>query len=96
VEVILLPAAEEDPWSAWEYYEQIQPGLGDAFEDELRRALAQIATFPESAPVYSGQFRRLLVRRFEHGSFFRVHGQRIVITAIWACDNNQPKRSSAD
>ena len=82
MEVILLRGAEEDLWAAWVHYEEIQPGLGDAFEDELRRALAQIATYPESAPVYSGHFRRLLVRRFEHGIFYRVHGQRIVITAI--------------
>lgn len=43
MEVILLRGAEEDLWSAWEYYELIQPGLGDGFEAELQRILAQIA-----------------------------------------------------
>jgi hypothetical protein len=82
VEVILLRGAEEDLWSAWVKYEEIESGLGETFEWEVRRGFAQIATYPESAPVYAGQFRRLLVRRFEHGIFYRVHGQRIVITAI--------------
>jgi plasmid stabilization system protein ParE len=70
VEVILLRAAEEDLWLAWEHYEQIQPGLGDGFEAEVQRALGQIAKYPESAPLYAGSFRRLLVRRFEHGIFY--------------------------
>ena len=55
---------------------------GDGFEGEVQRALAQIATYPESAPLYAGKFRRILVRRFEHGIFYRVYGQRIVITAM--------------
>ena len=44
--------------------------------------LARIVELPESAPVYAGEFRRLLVRRFEHGIFYRVHGARIVVTAV--------------
>lgn len=67
---------------AWIYYEKAQPGLGDSFEAEVRRGLEQIAALPESAPIYAGEFRRLLVRRFEHGIFYRVHGSRIVVTAI--------------
>ena len=76
MEVVLLRGAEEDLWSAWVKYEEIQSGLGEAFEGEVRSGLAQIAAYPKSAPVYAGQFRRLLVRRFEHGIFYRLHGQR--------------------
>jgi hypothetical protein len=57
-----------------ENYEKAQPRLGDSFEVEVRRGLEQIAAVPESAPIYLGEFRRLLVRRFEHGIFYRVHG----------------------
>ena len=84
MEVTLLRGAEEDLWSAWKRYEEIQAGLGDGFEAEVQRALAQIANYPQSAPLYAGEFRRLLVRRFEHGIFYRVYRQRIVITAILA------------
>ena len=82
MEVTPLRGAEEGLWAACVHYEEIQSGLGEAFEGEVRSGLAQIAAYPKSAPVYAGQFRRLLVRRFEHGIFYRVHGQRIVITAI--------------
>ena len=41
-----------------------------------------IVELPESAAIYAGEFRRLLVRRFDHGIFYRIHGTRIVVTAV--------------
>ena len=82
MEVIFLRGAETDLLEAWIRYEEIFPGLGDRFEAQVRVALLQIAELPESAPVYAGEFRRLLVRRFEHGIFYRIDGARIVVTAV--------------
>lgn len=82
MEVIFLPGAEDDLFAAWQCYEQVVPGLGDRFEAEVRAGLARLAEFPEAASHYAGEFRRLLVRRFEHGVFYRVHGGRVVVTAI--------------
>jgi hypothetical protein len=67
---------------AWVRYEEVLPGLGDRFDAAVKAGLARVATFPESAPRYAGEFRRLLIRRFEHGVFYRMHGQRIVVTAV--------------
>jgi hypothetical protein len=64
------------------HYEEVLPRLGDRFEAEVRARLLQIAQLPESAPIYAGEFRRLLVRKFEHGIFYRFHGNRIVVTAV--------------
>jgi hypothetical protein len=62
MEVIFLHGAEGDLLAAWMHYEEILPGLGDRFEAEVRAALFRIVELPESAPVYAGEFRRLLVR----------------------------------
>ena len=75
MEVTFLAGAEADLFAAWARYEELSPGLGDRFEAEVRAGLARIVELPESAPVYAGEFRRLLVRRFEHGSFDRVHAR---------------------
>ena len=56
--------------------------VGDRFEAEVRAALLRTVELPESAPVYAGEFRRLLVRKFDHGIFYRIHGARIVVTAV--------------
>jgi hypothetical protein len=74
VEVIFLRGAEADLLAAWMRYEEILPGLGDRFEAEVRAALLRTVELPESAPVYAGEFRRLLVRKFDHGIFYRNHG----------------------
>jgi len=63
-------------------YEEILPGLGDRFEAEVRASLFRTVELPESAPVYAGEFRRLLVRKFDHGIFYRIQGTRIVVTAV--------------
>ena len=82
MEIIFLRGAEADLFAAWVRYEEALPGLGDRFEAEVRAVLLRIAELPESAPIYTGEFRRLLVRRFEHGVFYRIQGTRIVITAV--------------
>jgi plasmid stabilization system protein ParE len=82
VEITFLRGAETDLLAAWVRYEEALPGLGDRFEAEIRPALLRIVELPESAPIYAGEFRRLLLRRFEHGIFYRIHGARIVITAV--------------
>lgn len=82
MEVTFLAGAEADLLAAWVRYEELLPGLGDRFEAEVRAGLARIVELPECAPVYAGEFRRLLVRRFEHGIFYRIHGTRIVVTAV--------------
>jgi plasmid stabilization system protein ParE len=82
VEITFLRGAETDLLAAWVRYEEALPGLGDRFEAEIRAALLRIVELPESAPIYAGEFRRLLLRRFEHGIFYRIHGARIVITAV--------------
>src|SRR5580704_12190024 len=58
-------------------YEEILPGLGERFEVEVPAALFRTVELPESAPIYAGEFRRLLVRRFDHGIFYCIHGSRI-------------------
>jgi hypothetical protein len=82
VEVVFLRGAEADLLAAWMRYEEILPGLGERFEVEVRAALFRTVELPESAPIYAGEFRRLLLRRFDHGIFYCIHGSRIVVTAV--------------
>lgn len=82
MEIIFLRAAETDLLAAWTRYEEASPGLGERFEAQVRAALGRITEHPESAPFYAGEIRRLLVRRFRYGIFYRVHGSRVVIIAL--------------
>jgi hypothetical protein len=73
-EVVFLRRAEADLLAAWMRYEEILPGLGERLEVEVRAALFRTVELPESAPIYAGEFRRLLMRRFDHGIFYCIHG----------------------
>ena len=82
MEVVILTGAESELFEAWARYEELLPGLGDRFDAVVRAALRTAAQFPEAAPRYAGEFRRLLMRRFMHCIFYRVHGTRLVVTAV--------------
>ena len=82
MEIVFLAGAEDDLLTAWIRYEELLAGLGDRFEASVKRELLRIVQFPESAARYAGDYRRLLVPRYDHGVFYRVHGHRIVISAV--------------
>jgi hypothetical protein len=82
VEVTVLRGAEEELWNAWVHYEGLLPGLGASFDEAVRRGLEMMVQFPASAPIFAGDFRRLLLRRFDHGIFYRIHGTRLIVVAV--------------
>jgi hypothetical protein len=79
VEVVFLRGAEADLLAAWMRYEEILPGLGERFDVEVGAVLFRTVELPESAPIYAGEFQRLLVRRFDRGIFYCIHG-----LALWS------------
>lgn len=82
MEVVILGGAEDDLFSTWQSLEELVPGLGNRFDLSIKSALERLAMHPESAPIYIGEFRRLVLQRFDHGVFYRIHGRRLVITAV--------------
>jgi hypothetical protein len=55
---------------------------GDNFYHMVDRAIGQIALYPESAPVYDGSIRRMILPKTPLGLFYGIHGNRIAIIAI--------------
>ena len=80
--LILLLEADQDIQSAFNRYEEFQPGRGELFMHHLDAALTLLRQQPEIAPVYAGRYRRMLVRDFPYGIFYSVQPTRIVISAI--------------
>lgn len=76
IEVVWLRGAEDDLQLAFNRYEDAWEGLGRRFYKELSDGIATLRTFPESSPVFSAPFRRLLIPRFRHGVFYTVEGSR--------------------
>ena len=64
-------------------YERRREGLGDAFRDEVDRAIARIAKSPTRWPVAFVKFRRVRLRRFPYLlEYYVVDASRALVLAV--------------
>ena len=81
--LIVTPDAEADLVEARVWYEAIREGLGDEFLLCIEAGLDHIRRLPQAAvEVYPG-IRRVVVRRFPYGIFYRVDSNQIAILAVY-------------
>ena len=77
----LRPEAAADIEQAALWYEGKRPGYGSEFLSAINEALALIQNHPEGFPrVYRG-LRRVLLRRFPYGLYYRSASERTVVVA---------------
>jgi toxin ParE1/3/4 len=67
--------------TAW--YHARRPGLEQEFLAEIDRCLDLIAQHPLRYPLVHGDIRRLLVKRFPYGVFYRVKKIHIEVLAVF-------------
>jgi hypothetical protein len=63
-DLVFLLSADIDIQQACEYYENYQAGRGELFPRHLDAAVTHLRLFPKIAPVFHGNYRRLLVPRY--------------------------------
>jgi toxin ParE1/3/4 len=81
--LLITPDAEEDLAQAKAWYNGKREGLGDEFVLCVEEALDRIRRLPESATqVYPG-VRRVVVRRFPYGVFYRVDPDQVAVIAVY-------------
>ena len=81
--VIVLPEAEDDIESAYDWYEKQAPGLGRDFVLAIRAANLAIAEHPE---LYSLRFhgvRRYLLKRFPYAMYYRYNDHSVRILKVF-------------
>lgn len=81
--LVLLPAAEQDIADAMAWYDSQSQGLGDVVLSEVEACFARILPRPARYPVAYGPFRRALVRRFPYVVYFRVDADELLVFAIY-------------
>jgi plasmid stabilization system protein ParE len=81
--LILTPEAESDIAEARAWYEEKREGLGEEFVLCVEAGLDHIRRAPAGAlEVYPG-VRRVVVRRFPYGIFYRVDADQIAVLAVY-------------
>lgn len=79
--LLVRPAAAADIEDAYRWYRGKRLKLGQEFLQAVRVAGSRILENPEAFPVLYRDTRRIRLKRFPYGLFFKVSGDRIVIVA---------------
>ena len=81
-DLVFLFSADVDIQQAYEYYENYQEGRGELFMRHLDIAFTHLRKFPEIAPVFHGNYRRLLVPRYPFGIYYTLESARIIVAGV--------------
>ena len=92
--VLVRPAAAADIEDAYSWYESQRPGLGDEFREALRSALSLVGENPRLHQVIHRDTRRMLLKRFPYGVYYKEFAEVIVIVACMH-GRRDPKRWQA-
>jgi plasmid stabilization system protein ParE len=81
--LIITPEAEADLADAKSWYEKRREGLGDEFVLCVEAGLDHVLRSPSAATeVYPG-VRRVVLRRFPYGIYYRIDVDQIAVLAIY-------------
>lgn len=64
------------------WYEDRQPGLGEAFLDEFERTVRRIVADPERWRLFRGDNRKLNFQRFPYAIVYSLRSETIYIKAV--------------
>ena len=78
----LLPPAEEEMTEAARFYEAAKTGLGDAFLDDIQRAIETVRERPLLGVAVVYGFRRALLRRFPFSIVYAIDESEIIVVAV--------------
>ena len=77
-----LPSAREELNEAAAFYEVSVPGLGEAFLDDVERAIATVREGPGIGASVGRGIRKAILRRFPFTIVYAQRDEEIVIVAI--------------
>jgi toxin ParE1/3/4 len=80
--LVLRRQAKADLREAFDWYDERQPGLGQAFRASVEATLSSIQDQPRMYPKIDPAIRRAATNRFPFGVFYRIDGETIRVIAI--------------
>ncbi len=94
MKLVFRAAAAADVEEAYRWYEAQRAGLGDEFLAGVKTSLEAVLSHPEAAPAVHRDIRRLLLKRFPYGIYYRlVDGMAVVVACFHAKRNPRVWRS---
>ena len=91
---VFRPAAAADVQEAYRWYEIQRVGLGEEFLGAVTTAIQSVLANPQQFPVVHRQTRRVLLRRFPYGLYYRLVQEQVVVVACMHA-RRDPRRSQS-
>ena len=76
------PLVRADIQSAYDWYQSKQPGLGEEFIEDFRRAYQRLRQSPEFYSVRFSNIRRLNLERFPYGLIYVLNPDQIQVLGL--------------
>jgi plasmid stabilization system protein ParE len=76
------PDARRELEDATDYYDRIDPKLGDGFLEEIDECISRILRFPEAWTRLRGAVRRCRTHRFPYSLIYELEGEHAFILAV--------------
>lgn len=78
----LHPQARAELLTSMIHYEAARPGLGNRFLGTVVEAMKNVQLSPESYPIFDGDCRKAVVRRFPYAVVYRVRETEVQVVSI--------------
>ncbi len=85
------PSVYEHIQKAVDYYDDIDPRLGEAFLDEIDASFERIENLPEGYQKRLGELRLAFLKRFPYGVSYKVYDSLVLIIAIFHMSQDPEK-----
>ncbi len=82
------PNAEADLRDAWQWYENLEPGLGDEFLRAVEACFERIQCLPDLFPIVHRNARQALLRRFPYRVIYVIREPWIDVIAVFHARRN--------
>jgi hypothetical protein len=85
MKITILNDASLDLREGFQFYENIDKGLGGYFLDSLYSDIDSLVVYKGVHPVYFGIYYRMLSKRFPFAVYYRIIGEDVLIYAVLDC-----------
>lgn len=82
MKVVIQSSAIADLADGFDFYEEIEAGLGSHFLDSLYSDIDSLQLYAGIHIVHFGKYHRLLSKRFPFGVYYQVEGDKVLVRAV--------------
>ena len=82
MKIVIQSSALADLADGFDFYEQIEPGLGGYFLDSLYSDIDSLQLYAGIHIIHFGKYHRLLSKRFPYGIYYQVEENAVLVRAV--------------